>query len=239
MQVNSSLVNSPVVATWQQPQPKDELLNEIGINSRKETKQLKALKKQERKENFAKKQTIAPVAIQEITKNILLQDTDTILALRFSQDTVESVSSDGLNLFESIRRDGWRQGSPIKVVMMPDTEQTSLDNRRLLALKEVVRHSHSFFHDNNAAEMLLFNHAVTSAQIKKDSIRLQKKLAWKNSADIGRANLGLSQNTYGAMVFYRMRLGEGDVLQSPYGFTNDPTVRQVMINDENAPYKYT
>ena len=80
--------------------------------------------------------------------------------------------------------------------------------------------------------MRLFTHDASSSQVRKDSQRLEAKVARKNGTAIGDAGLSLLPNTYGSMVYYRMRLGDGDVSQDPYGFTSDPVVR--LVGNENT-----
>ena len=128
MQTNQSLQvdTSLIVEMWREPvdQFKEidnitDQMSKLKLEEHKEAKKIKAAKKQERKQAFTQKQTSNSSQHQPTNNQIFLREENAIIALRFSQDSVESKSSDGIDLFEIIRQQGWKQGSPIKVVEMP------------------------------------------------------------------------------------------------------------------------
>lgn len=215
-------------------------VNKAGKIDRKDAKKLKALDKQKRIEKAAsKKISDTPSAAHNIAdyEEREIRVAEQILGIRFSQDSVEAQSSDGVDLFEVIRSKGWKKNSPIKVVVMPDGDVTSLDNRRVLAAKKIVRISHSFFQDSNALEALIFPHQETTGAIKKDVLRLEQKVTRKvTHLSVEHAGLHLHPHSYGAMVYYRMRLGEGDVPSQPFGFKQDPIVR--LSRTEEDPFDH-
>lgn len=205
-----------------------EKVNTFVQQDKRAARKEKALLKQERKEKALAKKQEAPVR-QSIDTKIGYTDAADILAVRFSQDTIDPKSADGLDLFEVIRAKGWKKGTRIQVVEMPDAFNTSLDNRRLHAAKRVVDEvSRTFFYDRNALEASIYKHDVTSGGIAKDVKRLETKVGAKNSSLLltNHQDLLLNSNSYGAMIYYRMRLGEGNFAGHPYGYNENPVVRE-------------
>ena len=72
----------------------------------------------------------------------------TILDIRFSQNNVQKCASDGqtlLKLQNALKKNGWDKAlMPLTVVRNQDGTLTSLDNRRLLCAKRIVRGGDNF-----------------------------------------------------------------------------------------------
>jgi hypothetical protein len=72
-----------------------------------------------------------------------------LLAIRFSQDTVSTMSLDSngrpFRFYDSIKTQGWQAGQAITCVRMPDEMLTCLNNRRLLAIQNLLSEDPSFF----------------------------------------------------------------------------------------------
>lgn len=164
-----------------------------------------------------------------------ITDPDVLKALRFSQDSVDPKSRDGIDLFEVIKKQGWQQKYAIQVVGMPDQKLTALDNRRTLAVKRIVNEvSSSFFKGKNSVKLELYSHEdlLDNKGLKEVNILKNKVLQKAIYSVVEEIDLGLQENTMGAKVYYRMRLAEGNVHTDPYGFSSYPRVR-VMDQSEN------
>jgi hypothetical protein len=195
-------------------------------------KAAKEAKKNEKASRVAKNKNkgMAPVspAQPDLGKDAKLRTVDEISVVRFSQDSVAPLSGDGVDLFEVIRTKGWKKGVALDLVSMPDDLTTSLTNRRLLAAKRITHEvSHSFFHDGNAIEAIIVKHDDMHNRLPKDikNIQSQYKKRLVTYPTAAEAHLNIKDATYGAMVYYRMRCGSGDVENEPYGFTANPKVR--------------
>lgn len=191
----------------------------------------KEAKKAEKTARVLKCKAAEAVSPATPTPTVSKLEGQTIVRVRFSQDSIDSLSSDGVDLFEVIRREGWKKGTSISVVRMPDSECTSLDNRRLHAAKRIVQEVSTTF--GITAE--LREHSVTTGRIQQDAIRIAKKVLAKNSRhSVEQTELKLQEGTYGAMVYYRMRLGEGNFDSEPYGFTEMPIIRSIRVKDNDG-----
>lgn len=249
-----SLQSNVIVENWI-PQPNEIKLEEINVDDgrlqadlealtqnvshifnqsqgqRAANKKNKALAKQQRRDRAVLKQQSenpSPTIKQSANgSQCELRTSEEILSLRFSQDSVDPLSSDNLNLFEVIKAKGWKQGNTIKIVMMPDDNLTSIDNRRLLAVKQIVRESHSFFNARNAVQASKFQHQETTSNVLQKQMKgLKVKVLKKGHLPAENSMLGIEAQSYGAMIYYRMRLGNKDAQETPYGFNEDPIVRQ-------------
>lgn len=89
-------------------------------------------------------ETLTQYSYEALMKGGLITtiSTEALLNLRFSQQTIEGSIRSGQTLNElgqSILKHGWDTNHPLNIVAMPDSEFTSLDNRRLYVLKHLIQ----------------------------------------------------------------------------------------------------
>lgn len=172
----------------------------------------------------------------EVTKNehvpttLKLDSHEKIKNMRYSQDSIADKSADGIDLFTVIKDKGWKTGVTMMGVEMPDGKYTSLDNRRLFALKRIVNEAASNVFKEAAIKpaMHIYKHDHTSEKIQKEVKRLKNL-----SENLGRSQgpgleeSGIKEGTIGALVYYRMRGGGANSLneKNTYGFESNPLVR--------------
>ncbi|WP_420421528.1 hypothetical protein [Simkania sp.] len=167
-------------------------------------------------------------------RNISLQAID---KMRFSQMYIDPNTRDRKSIEElaqNIFTHGWDTNHPLHIIGMPDMEFTSLDNRRLAALK-LIREKHptrdipnvnvivDFFEDKSDPMTLgaVFTR-LEGHNFTKEAILLESK------------NLRMGENTYGHCVLARM-YGNSEIESqhyrkhrqqtSQFGFDATPIVR--------------
>lgn len=79
-----------------------------------------------------------------------LRTKDEILSIRFSQTSIAATASganreEKINLIEIISQEGWDQNECMHVILMPDGKLTSLDNRRLHAVRQIAKQNPEAF----------------------------------------------------------------------------------------------
>ncbi|GAB4187370.1 MAG: hypothetical protein Tsb0015_05990 [Simkaniaceae bacterium] len=194
----------------------------------------KDYKKIRKKEKLPKHELIENIAISSIRK------------IRFSQLYVDGKIRTGETLEElkeKIQNTGWDTRYPLHVVAMPDLEFTSLDNRRLYALKEIAEENPAqdipnvnaildFFED--PADKLTFNGVFTRIKDSHPSIL--------ETIDSEAKKLGIPKNSYGYCVLGRMQgitPNESTYYQltkpqsdSPYGFDSKPIIKTNRLRQQ-------
>lgn len=170
----------------------------------------------ETKESFEKTATIEKISRKEIE------------SLRFSQLTVDCATRNSMALEElkgNIQKYGWYADSPLHIVSMPDGKNTSLDNRRLLVLKELIQEDSTFqpeitvlkYSFKDKADPLTKGAVFTRIKEMPNGKEIEKKLL-----DIAKENQ-IEEGSYGYCVLARLHtLEEGtkQVLGIPLSFSS-------------------
>jgi hypothetical protein len=204
--------------------------------ARNELKKAKKITPEEKKKKKAEK-FLEASSIGEGGKWVDLKKADEILNIRFSQSSVGSLSREGTDLYQGILTNNWNPTSYINLVNMPDGLQTSMDNRRVLAIKKIVRSDPDFFAEN-PVKAKIFDYNETTGTNKKlvNHLRLdmnnrQNKKLSSEEIDLSRTPLnegrpGIKEDSFGETVDLRMGLRKRDFPQGvPNGFEQDPIVR--------------
>lgn len=180
---------------------------------KKEAKTQRKLKSQERE---------VLNVIEPETKSISGQ---AILDLRYSQDSIDSETSDGIDLQELIQRmkdekRGWKKGTALTVVRMPDGQLTSMDNRRLYAAKKVTEEKPVF-----EIKIFIYNHDDKAPKKMLTGVITEYKIA-RRLNNINELAQGILEETYGHCAKLRMHTRNGDLNSGNFGYTNPPIIRQ-------------
>lgn len=184
--------------------------------------------------NAAKKQHKAQIMQKTKTiYNIVLPKTeelkgDEILKLRYSQDSIDGKTGDGSmtvdELAKNMSTQGWKKGTQITVINMPDDEPVSANNRRLFAAKKVAEKNKEFAltanifeHDDKAP--IKFIRGIEAEFMKGRQITAtdMTNLVFPES---------ILSDTYGSAMVLRINTRGGDLANSHFGYKENPTVRE-------------
>lgn len=184
---------------------------------RKKNKAAKAAAKNERKHKSAQREQIS-VVLPEYR----IISKEAILALRFSQDSIDGATREGMkldDLIDNMKNKGWLKGSAIKVVKMPDGTLVSLDNRRLYAAKEVCSEKEDF---KIKIELYQNQESAPTKLLKGIIAEYRRGHSIDNINDVAE---DIFSNTYGHCAVLRINTRQGDLSSRNFGYTTQPTIR--------------
>lgn len=150
-----------------------------------------------------------------------------ILPIRFSQRTINQNLSDGTPLFENqfsankitlydiLRKEGWNEKkSPVDLIILPDHQPTTFDNRRVACAKVI-----SFF-----------SHSITiKANVHEHTEKASQEILYRASPNkpdaLFKPTKEIEKGTFGQAVMSRIHSNSRLVLEDEYfGFKNFPEV---------------
>lgn len=151
-----------------------------------------------------------------------------ILELRFSQDSIDAKTNDGAMTLEELSHDmtknGWKSGTQITVIKMPDGHYLSADNRRLFAAKKVAA-----VNDQFTITINLFDHADKAPKnfIRGIEAEFRKGREIQKAVVVSKLTLPglIKPDTYGYAMLLRINTRSGDLSQSHFGYIQEPFVR--------------
>lgn len=197
------------------------------INAVSASLDLKKLRELRKKEKLASKQDRISksknreeidVVIPEVKK---ISGAD-ILKLRFSQDSIKSETMEGMklpDLIQNMKDKGWKKGTTITVIRMPDNTLVSLDNRRLYAAKQVASEK-----DNFTIQIQQFNHFDSAPKKMLDGV-IKEYTRERQASTIHMVPEEISPNTYGHLAKLRIHARNGELNSPNFGYEADPIIR--------------
>lgn len=198
---------------------------------RKLANEAKKLAKEQRHNKSIKNKQTHKIVLPE-TKNIKKTE---ILELRYTQDSINYKTMDGTQieaLINNMKTQGWKAGSSVTVVLMPDGKLTCMDNRRLFAAQTLVSSSADPIilsegkNKGKEFEMKvdIYNFEDNASKAKlRGCISEYKK--GRKLTEINKLPEGFSENTYGHLALLRINTRNGDLQSSHFGYESSPEVR--------------
>jgi hypothetical protein len=213
----------------------DQAVNQTEIQVNEKELSLRNKREMRKKEKFEAKQQrkVKALAPKQVLKVVLPDERkisgQDILKLRYSQDSIKSETQDGISLpklIESMRTEGWRKGTALKIVSMPNGELVSLDNRRLYAAKEIAKDEKM---KDFAIEINIYNHD-DEAPKKLVSGMIEEYKKGHRLDSISRVQqlqlpVNIKAGTYGQCAILRTNTRHGDMSSEKYGYSTEPTIR--------------
>lgn len=152
-----------------------------------------------------------------------------ILQLRFSQDSVDGKTGDGKmtlkELENNIAEKGWKKGSQITVIQMPDDRYVSADNRRLFVAKNVAQLNKEFA---LTANVFQYSDKAPKAFLQGVENEYRKSHQLNKTVEIISQFVlpqSIEAQTYGYAMVLRINTRQGDLANSHFGYEQDPVVR--------------
>lgn len=177
----------------------------------------KKLLRAQRKAERAQKKSLAasnkPIYNVIIPENRILTGLN-LSKLRFSQDSIQATTSDGKpleQLIQDIATKGWKKGTSLVLVEMPNGKLVSLNNRRLFAAKKAAE-----IRNNLEVPAMVFKHDDKAPRKLLNGIATEYKKNQKDK-DINAIAAQIQPESYGHAATLRINTRQGDLSNSIYG----------------------
>lgn len=152
-----------------------------------------------------------------------------ILNLCFSQDSIDGKTGDGTltveQLADNMACKGWKHGSQITVIQMPDGKLLSADNRRLFAAKKAVEVNKQF-----ALTANLYQHTDRAPKNLMKGVETEFRKGRQIEKTVKIEQLAcpalIQPETYGFAMLLRINARNGDLANSHFGYKQAPIIRR-------------